>query len=94
MPEHSQDYIVHAAKSAYGTFSRPQAIPTYLPYLASDRALQKLYAMLPYFPNMLQDRDFSNFFKLPATYILSTSTTRLRSRCLKRSFSIYGILGR
>lgn len=46
MPEHSRDYIMHVAKSVYGTFSRPRAIPTYLPTLVSDRALQKLYTML------------------------------------------------
>lgn len=89
MPEHSRDYIMHVAKSSHGTFSRPRAVPTYLPTLASDRALQKLYTMLPYFPNLLQDRDFLNLFKLPATTFSLYFHYALRSRCRKRSFSIY-----
>lgn len=89
MPDHSRNYIMYAAKSAHGTFSRPRAIPTYLPTLASDRALQKLYAMLPYFPNLLQDRIFSNFFQTTCDYILSTSTTRFVAGAARDPFSIY-----
>lgn len=92
MPEHSRNYIMYAAKSSYGTFSRPRAIPTYLPTLASDRALQKLYVMLP---NFLKPTLGSRIFKLFQTscdYILSTSTTRFVAGATRDSFEY--ILGR
>lgn len=85
MPEHSRNYIMHAAKSAHGTFSRPRAIPTYLPTLASDRALQKLYAMLPTFQICFRIETFqtvSNYLRLHTLYFHYA----LRSRCRKRSF--------
>lgn len=62
---------------------------TYLPTLASDRALQKLYAMLPHFPNLLQDGDFSKPFQTTCDYILSTSTTRFVAGAARDPFSIY-----
>lgn len=79
MPEHSRDYIMHAAKSAYGTFSRPRAIPTYLPtYLSILSSTAKAIYDATYFPNLLQDRDLTTF-SLYFHYAL-------RSRCRKRSF--------
>lgn len=86
MPEHSRDYIMHAAKSA---FSRPRAIPTYLPTLASYRALQKLYAMLPTFQicsRIETFQTFSNYLRLTFSLYFHYA---LRSRCRKRFFSIY-----
>lgn len=68
MPEHSRDHIMHAAKSAHGTFRDLELyLPTYLPTLASDRALQKLYAMLPTFQICSRIETFqtvSNYLRL------------------------------
>lgn len=51
-------------------------LPTYLPTLASDRALQKLYTMLPYFPKPAPGSRLFKLFQTTCDYILSLLSLR------------------